>query len=85
MFNLAAAEHSFLLADVIYVGDDVRDEAAALAAGCTSVLIGPESELAGAATTGRFNDLTQAVPFIIDHYESRSRSARTSPRIDGGQ
>ena len=85
MFNLAADEHSFLLADVIYVGDDVRDEAAALAAGCTSVLIGPEAELAGAASTGQFDDLTQAIPFITDHYENRDRSTPSSTRIDGGR
>jgi len=85
MFNLAAAEHSFLLADVIYVGDDVRDEASALSAGCTPVLIGPEAELAGAAATGRFNDLTQAIPFIVDHYAYRARSSQSSSRIDGGK
>ncbi len=85
MFNRAAAEHSFLLEDVIFVGDDVRDEAAALSAGCTPILIGLQAGLAGAAATGRFNDLTQAIPFITDHYESRSRFTRPPSRIDGGQ
>lgn len=78
MFHLAAADHSLLLENLIYVGDDVRDETAALAAGCTPVLVGPEAELAGSAATTRFDDLAQAVPFIIGHYESRFGTSRSS-------
>lgn len=71
MFYLAAADHSLLLDQLIYVGDDVRDEAAALAAGCAPVLIGSEADSAEHVSTRKFVDLAQAVPFIVSHYQSR--------------
>jgi histidinol-phosphate phosphatase family protein len=77
MFVRAAAEHNFILRHVVYVGDDPRDETAALAAGCACVMIGAEAELSRDAATGRFPDLSAAVPFIIGHYESQSDFTRS--------
>jgi histidinol-phosphate phosphatase family protein len=73
MFYAAAADHCLLLSDLIYAGDDIRDEAAALGAGCTPVIIGPEAALVEAKSTAGFEDLKQAVPFILDHYQRQRK------------
>jgi histidinol-phosphate phosphatase family protein len=74
MFYTAAVDHSLLLSRLIYVGDDIRDEAAATAAGCTPVIIGPAAALVEAKSTAGFEDLKQAVSFVLDHYESQKDS-----------
>jgi len=68
MFHTAAANHSLLLSDLIYVGDDIRDEAAAIAAGCTPIIVGPEAKHVEASSTAGFADLIEAVPFLLNHY-----------------
>ena len=68
MFHTAVADHALLLSDLIYVGDDIRDEAAAIAAGCTPVIVGPESAFVELRSTAGFLDLAQALPFIVQHY-----------------
>ena len=73
MFYAAAADHSLLLSDLIYVGDDIRDEAAALGAGCTPVIIGPEAALVKSKSTAGFEDLKPAVPFVLDHYQRQEK------------
>lgn len=73
MFYAAAADHSLLLSNLIYVGDDIRDEAAALGVGCKPVLIGPEASHATSKVTAGFENLTQSVPFILDHYQHQGK------------
>ncbi len=73
MFYAAAADHSLLLSDLIYVGDDIRDEAAALGAGCTPVIIGPEAALVKSKSTAGFEGLKQAVPFVLDQYQRQGK------------
>ena len=82
MFCTAATDHSLLLSNLIYVGDDIRDEAAALGAGCTPVIIGPEAALVKSKSTAGFEDLKQAVPFILDHYQ-RQEKQQPSTRMNG--
>jgi len=69
MFHTAAADHSLLLSDLIYVGDDIRDEAAAIAAGCTPIIVGDEAKHVEFASTAGFTDIAQAIPFLLDHYK----------------
>jgi len=70
MFYAAAADHSLLLSDLIYVGDDIRDEATALGAGCTPVIIGPEAALVKEKSTESFPDLLEAIPVLRAHYRT---------------
>ncbi len=73
MFYIAAADHSLLLSDLIYVGDDIRDESAALSAGCTPVITGPEAKQVEASSTAGFADLMEAIPFLLDHYKCQEK------------
>jgi D-glycero-D-manno-heptose 1,7-bisphosphate phosphatase len=70
MFFTAACDHNLLLNDLIYVGDDVRDESAAIAAGCTPLIVGVEARNQVNESTATFMDLSEALEFILLHYRS---------------
>lgn len=74
MFFQASGDLRFRLDRVLYIGDDIRDCQAAANAGCGMVFLGEvgpgETMPATRHPQHSFNSLTEAVPFIIDHYES---------------
>lgn len=68
MFFEAAAKHHLMLNSLVYVGDDVRDHDAALAAGCTPIIVGPEAGSRNLNDLGKFSNLMDAVPFLLEFY-----------------
>lgn len=74
MFFQASGDLRFRLDRVLYIGDDIRDCQAAANAGCGMVFLGEvgpgETMPATRHPQHSFNSLAEAVPFIIDHYES---------------
>ncbi len=74
MFFQASGDFRFRLDRVLYIGDDIRDCQAAANAGCGMVFLGEvgpsETMPATRHPQHSFNSLAEAVPFIIDHYES---------------
>jgi D-glycero-D-manno-heptose 1,7-bisphosphate phosphatase len=67
MLFRAAREHAFQIARSVYIGDDPRDAVAAHNAGCPSVLVGPERDVApgnGITATFKSATLLGAVPWI---------------------
>ena len=68
MFFEAAAKHHLMLNCLVYVGDDVRDHDAALAAGCTPIIVGSVVGSKNLNDLGKFSNLMDAVPFLIDFY-----------------
>lgn len=68
MFFTAAAKHGLLLDRMVYVGDDIRDESAAIAAGCTPLIIGPERLNVKNRLTLVSKDLLDAVPSLLQFY-----------------
>ena len=73
MFLQASRDHLFRLDRVLYVGDDLRDYQVAANAGCGMVFLG-ELEPGEVAPSmrcphGSFRNFTEAVPFIINHYD----------------
>ncbi|MDG2039469.1 MAG: HAD-IIIA family hydrolase [Ilumatobacter sp.] len=74
MFLQASGDLRFRLDRVLYIGDDIRDCQAAANAGCGMVFLGEmgpgETMPATRHPQHSFNNLAEAVPFIIDHYES---------------
>lgn len=80
LFFQAAEEHSILLPDLIYVGDDVRDESAAIAAGCTPLIIGPDRLRVQFDSTMQFDTLFEALPYLVSHYQRIAHSrVQTEP------
>lgn len=71
MFHRASRDHLLRLDRTIYIGDDPRDAQAAFNAECLCVLIGPERDLAVRPALPIFASptLSQAVPWIISHFE----------------
>ena len=72
MFFAAAIDHKFRLDHSIYVGDDIRDAAAAKNAGCKCVLVSPGEliEDAGVRVESIGQSFMDLVPTIINKYES---------------
>jgi len=74
MFFQASGDLRFRLDRVLYIGDDIRDCQAAANAGCGMVFLGEVGPGETMPDTRHpqhsFNSLAEAVPFIIDHYES---------------
>ena len=67
MLFRAAREHAFQIARSVYIGDDPRDAVAAHNAGCPSVLVGPERDVApgnGVTATFKSATLLGAVPWV---------------------
>lgn len=63
MLIQAAIDHRLRLQQVVFVGDDVRDAEAALAAGCTPLLVGD-----GARADSLYPSLLDALDDIFAHY-----------------
>ena len=72
MFLQAARDHEFLLDQVLYVGDDIRDCHAAVAAGCGMILLGDRSSVDGVPPNSRLDlvrsSLEDALPEIRQFY-----------------
>jgi len=82
MFFQASRDHLIRLDRTVYVGDDPRDCVAAHRAGCLSVQVGPEHDLApdtGDRPEFAAAGLSAAVPWILERYFAWSATPSAGP------
>ena len=73
MFFEAARDFKLQLSELLYIGDDERDEEAATLAGCRFILISKSSKTNTSKGNMQFNNLDLAFPCILKLYNFPSK------------
>ena len=69
MFFEAARDFKLQLSELLYIGDDERDEEAATLAGCRFILISQSSKTKTPEGNMQFENLDLALPCILQLYD----------------
>ena len=73
MFFEAARDFKLQLSEILYIGDDERDEEAATLAGCRFILISQSGETNTPKGNMQFRNLDLALPCILEFYDFPSK------------
>ena len=73
MFFEAARDFKLQLSEILYIGDDERDEEAATLAGCRFILISQNSKTKSPEGNMQFENLDLASPCILELYDFPSK------------
>jgi D-glycero-D-manno-heptose 1,7-bisphosphate phosphatase len=73
MFFEAARDFKLQLSEILYIGDDERDEEAAILAGCRFILISQSGETKTPQGNMQFHNLDLALPCILELYDFPSK------------
>jgi FMN phosphatase YigB (HAD superfamily) len=73
MFFEAARDFKLQLSEILYIGDDERDEEAAILAGCRFILISQNGKTKSPEGNMQYENLDLALPYILQLYDFPSK------------